>query len=151
VVLDLLDPRRPVPRRRVRPPFLAHDVGFSPSGRRVWVTAGREPRLAIFPAQGHGAPLLLGADAAPQHVSFGPRFAYVASGNGRSLQVRSLAGGAVRRSAGVPLGSYNVQRGGGRVLTPSLAQGTLTILDAHGRVLHQPRVADAAHDACVVS
>ena len=31
---------------RVRPPFLAHDVGFSPDGRRVWVTAGRERRMA---------------------------------------------------------------------------------------------------------
>jgi DNA-binding beta-propeller fold protein YncE len=150
-VLDLADPLRPVVRRRVRPPFLAHDVSFSPSGRRVWVTAGREPRLAIYPAAGHGGPLLLAADPAPQHVSFGAGGAYVASGNGRSLQVRALSDGAVRRSARVPLGSYNVQGGAGRVLTPSLSAGTLTILDARGRVLHSVRVADAAHDACVVS
>jgi hypothetical protein len=34
--------------RVVRPPFLAHDVGFSPDGRRVWVTAGRERRMALY-------------------------------------------------------------------------------------------------------
>jgi DNA-binding beta-propeller fold protein YncE len=44
-VLDVRDPERPRLRGRVRPPFLVHDVGFSPSGRRVWVTAGREPRM----------------------------------------------------------------------------------------------------------
>src|SRR5947207_11347203 len=34
-VVDVGDPRRPFVRGRVRPPFPAHDVGFSPSGR-VW-------------------------------------------------------------------------------------------------------------------
>ncbi|HEX5899199.1 MAG TPA: hypothetical protein VFY32_07340, partial [Solirubrobacteraceae bacterium] len=31
-VVDLSDPLRPRVRRRVRPPFLVHDVAFSPSG-----------------------------------------------------------------------------------------------------------------------
>jgi hypothetical protein len=57
----------------------------------------------------------------------------------------------VRRSTRVPLGSYNVQRGAGRVLTPSLNSGALTILDPHGRVLHEVRVAAAAHDACALT
>src|SRR5256714_3696027 len=38
-VVDVSDPRRPRLHGTVRPPFAAHDVGFSPSGR-VWVTAG---------------------------------------------------------------------------------------------------------------
>jgi DNA-binding beta-propeller fold protein YncE len=150
VVVDVSEPRRPRVRRRVHPPFLAHDVGFSPSGRRVWVTAGRENRLAIYPAHGHGHPQLLGADAAPQHVTFGPTFAYVASGNGGSVRLHALAGGALRRSVRVPLGSYNVVRGAGRVLTPSLGDGSLTILDPHGRVLHRVDIGAAAHDACVL-
>jgi hypothetical protein len=83
-------------------------------------------------------------------VTFGPTLAYVASGNGASVQLHSLADGSVRRATRVPLGSYNVQRGGGRVLTPSLGTGQLTILDVHGRVLHETRAASAAHDACVV-
>lgn len=149
-VVDVGDPLRPWLRRRVRPPFLAHDVGFSPSGRRVWITAGRETQLAIYPAHGHGGTQLLGADAAPQHITFGPTFAYVASGNGGSVRLYGLGDGRVHRTADVALGSYNVQRGAGRVLTPSLGDGSLTILDAHGRVRHRVTVADAAHDACVI-
>jgi DNA-binding beta-propeller fold protein YncE len=149
-VVDVADPRRPRARRRVRPPFLAHDVAFSPSGRRVWVTAGRERRLAVLPAGGAGRPVLLGADAAPQHVSFGRGVAFVASGEGASLRVHDLAAGRVRRTARVPFGSYNVQAGAGAVVTPSLAHGTLTILDRAGRVRHEVEVSRAAHDACLL-
>jgi hypothetical protein len=50
----------------------------------------------------------------------------------------------------VPYGSYNVQAGAGVVVTPSLARGTLTILDRAGRVRQEVKVARAAHDACVL-
>ena len=133
----------------MRPPFLAHDVAFSPSGRRVWITAGRERRLAVLPAAG-GRPVLLSADAAPQHVSFGHSVAYVASGDGASVRVHELMHGRVRRTARVPYGSYNIQAGAGAVVTASLARGTLTILDRAGRVRREVRVAPAAHDACLL-
>jgi DNA-binding beta-propeller fold protein YncE len=149
-VVSVADPLRPQVVRRVRPPFLAHDVGFSPSGRRIWVTAGRERRVAVYAASGHRPLGELAADAAPQHVTFGPSLAYVASGEGGSVRVHALSDRGLVRQTRVPLGSYNVQRAWGRVLTPSLARGTLTILDAHGRVLREVRVATAAHDACVV-
>ena len=149
-VVDISDPLRPRVVRTVRPPFLVHDVAFSPSGRRVWVTAGREPRLAIYRADGHRPVRLLSADRAPQHITFGPALAYVASGEGRSVHVHSLSDGRLLRAARVPIGSYNVQRGAGVVLTPSLNMGTLTFLDRHGRVRASPRVTRAAHDACVV-
>jgi DNA-binding beta-propeller fold protein YncE len=150
-VVDVGDPLRPRVRRRVRAPFLAHDVAFSPSGRRVWITAGRERRLAVLPAaRGGGRAVLLGADAAPQHVSFGRGVAFVASGEGASVRVHDLADGRVRRTARVPYGSYNVQAGAGAVVTPSLSHGTLTILDRAGRVRHEVDVARAAHDACLV-
>src|SRR5919198_1226944 len=96
-VVDVSEPARPRLRRRVRPPFLAHDVAFSPSGRRVWVTAGRERRLAVLPAAGGGRAVLLGADAAPQHVSFGRGVAFVASGDGASVRTHDLADGRLRR------------------------------------------------------
>jgi len=150
VVVDVSDPLRPRPRARVVPPFLAHDVGFSPGGRRVWVTAGRERRLSIYPANGPGRPVLLPADAAPQHVTFGPRLAYVASGEGPSLRLHALGDGRLLKQIRTPYGSYNVQRRAGRVLTPSLTSGALTALDSAGRVLWQTTVAAAAHDACVV-
>ena len=149
VVVDVSDPLHPVPKRRVYPPWLAHDVAFSPSGRRVWVTSGRLPRLLVYSASGKPVRRLEAA-AAPQHVSFGGGAAYVASGVGRSLRVHDLRDGHVRHEATVPLGSYNVQRGAGTVLTPSLALGKLTILDPHGRVGREVRVAAAAHDACAL-
>jgi DNA-binding beta-propeller fold protein YncE len=149
-VVDVSEPARPRLRRRVRPPFLAHDVAFSPSGRRVWVTAGRERRIAALPASGAGRAMLLGADDAPQHVSFGNGVAFVASGDGASVRTHDLADGSVRNVARVPYGSYNVQTGAGAVVTPSLSRGTLTILDRAGRVRREVQVARAAHDACIL-
>jgi DNA-binding beta-propeller fold protein YncE len=149
-VVDVSSPLHPRVVREVVPPFLAHDVGFSPSGRRVWVTAGRERRLAVYGAHDRHPSLLLPADTAPQHVSFGPNAAYIASGEGPSLRVHALGSGRMIRSARTPYGSYNVQRQAGRVLTPSLSLGIVTACDAAGRVVWQTRIAAAAHDACVV-
>jgi hypothetical protein len=142
VAVDVSEPLHPAVKRRAMPRFLAHDVAVAPDGR-LWVTAGRERRIALA-----GGPEL-DADQAPQHVSFGPRRAYVASGDGGSVRVHALDG-RLLHSARVPRGSYNVQRAGRFVLTPSLGAGTLTVLDLHGRILQIVRVADAAHDACVV-
>ena len=148
-VVDVSRPTHPRLRRLVRPPFLAHDVAFSPSGRRVWVTAGRDRRLVVMPAAG-GHQVVLDADQAPQHVSFGNGVAFVASGDGGSMRVHDLADGRVRHVARVPLGSYNVQAGAGSIVTPSLASGRLTVLDRAGRVRREVKVARAAHDACVL-
>jgi hypothetical protein len=149
-VVDVSEPLRPGVRRRVSPQSLAHDVAFSPSGRRVWVTSGRAQELMVYSATGSRPLRIIAADVAPQHLSFGGGVVYVASGEGRSLRVHDLRDGRMRREARVPLGSYNVQRGAGRVLTPSLNSGSVTILDPHGRVLHETRVAAAAHDACAL-
>jgi DNA-binding beta-propeller fold protein YncE len=149
-VVDVSQPTRPRLRRLVHPPFLAHDVAFSPSGRRVWITAGRERRLVVMPAGG-GRHVVLDADDAPQHVTFGRGVAFVASGDGGSVRVHDLSDGRLRHTARVPLGSYNVQAGGGAIVTPSLASGRLTILDRAGRVRREVKVARAAHDACVLS
>jgi hypothetical protein len=74
----------------------------------------------------------------------------VASGDGASVRVHDLLRGRVRRTARVPYGSYNIQAGAGAVVTPSLARGTLTILDRTGRVRREVKVAHAAHDACLL-
>jgi len=149
-VVDVRDPERPRPAARLRVPFLVHDVGFSPSGRRVWVTAGRVPRIAVYAATTRRHLRTLSADAAPQHVSFGPDVAYVASGEAGTVVVHALSDGHVRRRTRVPRGSYNVQRTAARVVTPSLGTGALTILDARGAVTASIHVAAAAHDACLV-
>jgi DNA-binding beta-propeller fold protein YncE len=147
-ILDVREPERPRLAGRVRAPFPVHDVGFSPSGRRVWATAGREPRIAVY---GERDPVrILRADAAPQHVAFGREVAYIASGDSGTVAVHALADGALRRRTRVAVGSYNVQRTGARVVTPSLGSGRLTVLDGHGRVVRQAHVAESAHDACIV-
>ena len=83
-------------------------------------------------------------------MTFGPHAAYVASGEGRSLTVHALGDGRPRGRAIIPLGSYNVARGAGRVLTPSLHSGELTVLDAAGRVRWSVTIGAAAHDVCIV-
>jgi hypothetical protein len=142
VAVDISNPLRPRVARQVAPRFLAHDVAVAPDGR-LWITAGRDRRIAL-----HGGPELA-ADEAPQHVTFGRGRAYVASGDGGSVRVHTLDG-RLLHSVRVPRGSYNVQRAGPLVLTPSLGAGTLTLLDARGRVVQIVRVADAAHDACML-
>jgi diacylglycerol kinase family enzyme len=104
-----------------------------------------------MPAGGDGRAVVLNADQAPQHVSFGDGVAFVASGDGGSMRVHDLADGRVRHVARVPLGSYNVQAGARAIVTPSLASGRLTNLDRSGTVRRELKVARAAHDACILN
>jgi DNA-binding beta-propeller fold protein YncE len=105
-VLDLADPTRPRLVDRFRPPFLAHDVGFEPGGRRVWVTSGDRGTTAVLDRSGE-LRLRLPAGTAPQHVSFAGGRAYVTSGADGTLAVHSLRDGRIERTARVPAGSYN--------------------------------------------
>jgi hypothetical protein len=146
-VVDVTDPHRPQRVALVTPPFGAHDVGFSPNGQAVWVTAGTMGETAIY-SHGHELRATLRADAAPQHVTFSTTAAYVTSGDAGTLRVHSRASGLVVRSTPIPVGSYNVQYGRGRVITPSLSKGTLTILSERGGLLASVHVAGSCHDAC---
>ena len=149
-VVDVSDPARPRHAGTIRPPFLAHDVGFAPGGAHVWVTSGEVGELAVYARSG-ALRLRLPADASPQHVSFAPALAYVTSGAAGTLHTLSAADGRVLRTARIPVGSYNVQAGHGLVLTPSLDGGRLSVLDRHGRLLRQVRVGRSSHDACFLS
>jgi len=126
-------------RSTVTPGFGAHDVGIAPAGA-LWITAGDARILAV-------GRVMHEADAAPQHVTFGDGVAYVTSGAAGVLRVLRPDGRLVRTTP-IPVGSYNVQYGFGRVLTASLAHGTLTVLDRRGAELSRIRVADSCHDAC---
>lgn len=145
VAVDVSDPRRPRRQGRVKPPFAAHDVGFSPSGR-VWVTAGEARSVAVYDGS---SVRTLGADAAPQHVTFLGGRAFVTSGATGTVRVYDEAGARLLRTTRIPAGSYNVQFAAGRVLTPSLAAGTLCVLDRDGRVRERATVAASSHDACL--
>ncbi len=148
-VVDATRPERPAVVDRVSPPFPAHDVGFEPRGARVWVTSGDERRLAVY--EDHGARLVrtLRGDAPPQHVTFLGGRAYVSSGDDGLLRVHRLDGRLLRTTR-VPVGSYNVQQAWGVVLTPSLSQGTICLLDERGGLRLRRGVARSSHDACFV-
>jgi hypothetical protein len=151
--LAVVDVTRPLQPRRIgtiRPPFLLHDVGFVPGTSHVWISSGDRGVLAIYDV-GRGRVLKrLSAGSPPQHVTFRGGNAYVTSGDDGTLRVHSLRDGRVLRQSAIPTGSYNVQQGPGRILTPSLAHGTLCVLDTAGRVRRRVRVARSSHDACFI-
>jgi hypothetical protein len=146
-VLDVSQPLRPRLRARVTPPFLAHDVGFTPRGARVWVSSGDRGRIAVYEAAARRPLFALTADAPPQHVTFLAGRAYVTSGDDATLRVHRLDG-RLLRTTGIPQGSYNVQQGWGVILTPSLSQGTLCVVNASGGMRNRIDVAASSHDAC---
>lgn len=146
-MLETSDPRRPKLVRTLAPPFLAHDVVFAPDGQAAWVTSGSERKVAVYRA---GRPRrIIAAGSPPQHVAFGGGKAFVASGDDGTVRRHRLDGDLVRE-ARVPAGSYNVSFLHGRLVTPSLGAGTITLLDRNGRVQAVRTVARVAHDACIV-
>jgi hypothetical protein len=138
-IVDVRDPRRPRLERYVTPPFAAHDVGVPPSGR-LWITPGEDRKISA-----HGR--VLPADGAPQHVTFLDERAFVTSGADGTLRVYDEPTARLLHTARVPVGSHNVQFRAGRVLTPSLNEGTLCVLGADGGLLRRTRVAPSCHDA----
>lgn len=150
VVVNLDEPERPRLSGRLELPFLAHDVVCAPDGQRLWVTSGVEPRMALYRPGRSSPSRTVDADAAPQHVTFGPGRAFVASGEDGSLVSYDPLSAAVLGRDRLPVGSYNLSRRGPLLVSPSLDQGTVTIADRSGRVLFSRQVAESAHDGCLV-
>jgi DNA-binding beta-propeller fold protein YncE len=149
-IVDVTSPARPRLLRRIRPPFLAHDVAWAPDGRHVWVSAGASRELAVYHAPTRRVVARLPADAPPQHITFDPDTAFVTSGLAGTLQRHTLEGQRLSVTR-VPEGSYNVQYADGRVVTAALGHGTLAILAPDGTVHHLDQIARSSHDACIVS
>jgi DNA-binding beta-propeller fold protein YncE len=147
-VVDVTRPTEPRLLGRIAPPFPLHDVGFVPGTRVVWTSSGDRGALLIYDGRNGHVLRRLPAGSPPQHVTFRGGYAYVSSGDDGTVRVHSLRDGRVLRTTSVPVGSYNVQQGWGRILTPSLARGTLCVLDPRGRLLQRVRVASSSHDAC---
>jgi DNA-binding beta-propeller fold protein YncE len=148
-IVDLSQRAEPRLVRTFRPPFRAHDVAWAPDGRHVWVSSGDRHELAVYDAHSGRVVARQGGDWPPQHVAFAGGLAYVTSGWSGTVRVHRVTGEELRRNP-VPVGSYNVQHGGDRVLTPALGHGTLTVLDETGRTLYRAQVARSSHDVCVV-
>jgi DNA-binding beta-propeller fold protein YncE len=149
-IVDVSRPTSPRLLHRVRPPFLAHDVGLVAGGRHVWLTSGDRGSLAVYDRQTGDVLERLSADAPPQHVTFFGGKAFVTSGEDGTLRLHSLRDGRLLRTTRIPVGSYNVQDAFGWIVTPSLDRGTLCVLTRAGRLVRRVQVAPSSHDACFV-
>jgi sugar lactone lactonase YvrE len=148
-VVPLSEAGRPLAPDRLTPPLLAHDVGFAPDARHVWVTSGDRNAIALYSPGGR---LLrtIAADWPPQHVSFGDGRAYVTSGWSGTLNLHRPGGLYLSRTV-VAVGSYNVQFAAGRVVSGALGRGVVTVCDDRGRVVAARRVSHSSHDACFLA
>src|ERR1051325_9241036 len=149
-VVDITQRARPRLVRQIRPPFLAHDVGWAPGGNRVWVSSGDRHEVAIYAARSGRLLRRLAADEPPQHFTFRDQLVFVASGESGTMRVHRVDG-AHLRTAGIPDDSYNVQQADGWVVAPGLGTGTLCLLDGEGRPRWHKTVARSSHDACIVT
>jgi hypothetical protein len=148
-VVDISQRVRPRLVRRFRPPFLAHDVGWTLDGKRVWVSSGDRNELAIYQARTGRLLKRLAADKPPQHFTFRGEAVYVASGESGMLRVHRTDGDP-RRTTAIPDDSYNVQQASGWIVTPALGRGTLCVLDSRAGVVWRKTIARSSHDACIV-
>jgi hypothetical protein len=148
-VVDVRQRSRPRLVRLIRPPFLAHDVGWTPDGKKVWVSSGDRNELAVYDARTRRVLARPKGDLPPQHVTFRGTRAYVTSGDSATLRVHRTDGHLLRTTA-VADDSYNVQQAHGWVVTPALGRGSLCILDTSGRLMRREQVARSSHDACIV-
>ena len=111
VVVDVSDPWRPKVVGRFDPGFAAHDVSFS-SDWRVWVTAADRRSVTIFDTRTLRPVARIAAGAPPQHVAIGYLDdAFVTSGYGSSLEIVDRSSGRIRRTVGIPYGSFDVTVG----------------------------------------
>ena len=148
-IVDVDNPLRPRLVRLLHAVDAAHDVAATPNGRLAWISSGATRRVAIHDLA--TTRLLTTVDAGhwPQHIAHLGGLTYVTSGDDGTLAVFETATGRRVRSHTVPEGSYNVVAATGHVATPSLDQGTLTILPPGGRRARVVPVAKHAHDACI--
>jgi DNA-binding beta-propeller fold protein YncE len=150
-VLDTTHPARPRVIGRFDPGFAAHDLGFSPDDRRVWVTSDSDTRVRVFTAVSHRLLFAVPVGPPPQHVAFGPRGqAYLTSGYGGRI-VEASRFGDMLRSAAIPYGSFNVATTGDFVVSSSLLRGTVTELNAQLRVIGTLKVAPAARGVAIAT
>lgn len=152
-VLDTTSPGAPRVIGHVDPDGEAHDLGFSPNGKRVWITYDDRSIVAIVDAQTRRRLGTLSAGSPPQHIAFdqfsNARHAYLTSGDDGTLQIVSLRTLRIVRDVPVSRGSFNVSTGGDLVLSSSLTTGTLTEMTGSGHVLLRKRVAPAARDVAL--
>jgi len=134
----------------------AHDLAFTPSSARVWVTRDDSPRVAVFDAGTHRLMRTFSGGRPPQHVAFVPRrrfvpaAGFVTSGYGRTIQLRNARRRFLYGSFRIDYGSFNLGLGGGYLATASLYRGTLTLFSGNISPLGHWHLAPATRDVALV-
>jgi DNA-binding beta-propeller fold protein YncE len=150
-VVDLSPAIRPRLLRRFSPGFSAHDLTFSPNGRRVWVTSAVGDSVHVLNARTGSEAFAVRIGSAPQHVVFAypEGSAFVTSGYSSRIVKVDPATGRVVATARTPYGSFNLSSSGDLVATTSLLNGTVTEFDVNLKRLLTVKAADAARGIAV--
>jgi DNA-binding beta-propeller fold protein YncE len=150
VTVDTSQPAHPRVSGSFDPGFSIHDLEFSPNGRQVWATAATLAQVGVFDADTHRLLRLVPAGAGPQHVAFAAGDAYITSGYGSSIEMVSLTSDKVLYTATVPYGSFELDTGDGLVVTSSLFEGTVAVLNSQLHVLRVIKVAPVTRDVALI-
>ena len=143
------DPGHPRLVGRFDPGFLAHDLLFTPDGKRVWITSADTSDVGVFSARSHRLVFRVPGGPPPQHVAMYGRFAYITSGYGSRIEQVALSSGRVLARARAPYGSFELDAGAGYVLTSSLLRGTLAIYTPQLHLLHVSQLAPSTEDVLI--
>jgi DNA-binding beta-propeller fold protein YncE len=149
VIVEISHRDRPRVIERFDPGFPAHDLAFTPDGRRVWITSDSGPDVTVFSATARRGLFRAPVGPPPQHVAFDRHYAYLTSGYGDTLQKVALSDGRVIRRTSAPHGSFELDAGGGYVVTSSLLLGTLTAYNPQLEPLRVLHLAPATRDVAV--
>jgi DNA-binding beta-propeller fold protein YncE len=148
-IVDVSRPAEPRLLRHFSPSFLAHDLAFSPNGRRVWATSAVGNAIHVLNARSGRQVFAVWVGIAPQHVAFLDDFAFATSGYANRIVKVDARTGRVLKSAFTPPGSFNLSTSGGRVVTTSLLEGVVTEFDTNLRRLLSVKVARASRAVAV--
>jgi DNA-binding beta-propeller fold protein YncE len=142
----LLNPGRPRATGRFDPGFRAHDLDFSPDGRRVWISSATGPEVGVFRASDHLPLFRVPVGPPPQHIVFDGSYAYLTSGYGSTIEKVAASTGRVIARARAPYGSFELAAADGYVATASLLNGELAVYTRQLRLLRTRKLAPATRD-----
>jgi DNA-binding beta-propeller fold protein YncE len=131
------------------PGFAAHDLGFSPDGRTVWITSAAGPDVTAFSTADHRVLFRVPVGAPPQHLAFAGRFAYLTSGYGSAIEKVDAATGRVITRASAPYGSFELDAADGYVVSASLLRGTLAIYTSDLKLVRVVKLAPATREVAI--
>lgn len=145
----VIDPGHPRVIGHISPGFPAHDLSFSPDGRRVWISSATGPDVTVFDARTREPLFKVPAGPPPQHLAIPGRFAYLTSGYGGQIEKVDATTGRVVTRASAPYGSFELAAADGYVATVSLLRGTLAIYTPNLELLHVVKLAPATREVSI--